>query len=857
MKKHFPFKKSVVILSLFTGCFSLALNAQTVIKVGASQGNNQTTIQHAYDSLVVAPLTGAYVIELQSDYDPAAEKYPITFKNKTGASATNSITIRPATGVKKTISNPATNRMFTGLSFSSGANSIQLPDAQNVAVGQAVYGIGVPAFLGTNSTTDPYRNDTITSVDPATGWITLASATTGTVTGTTLFVGKPLSQTILFYGAKYITIDGVSRTDANTGLTIQNPNFINCQTIMFTNGSQYNTVKNCYIKGANQTGQINNGTCGQIFMNTGENSFNTIDNNDICDIDGSVTPITLINMCAISGSSNHDNTFSNNNMYNIGTGTSANGNAGFFQFPSGNGTNTHHNYVLNNKMYWTKPVSMNTGMSCIGVGGSHNGEGNRIEGNVIGFGAPDGTGSATITALPTQAALQFSGIVNARNATVKNNTIGGIFLTAKAFVGITTNTYSATSFVADDYFVGNKVKDIVMTATASGATATCLSINSASAFSASVKNNKVDNVNLTGLPTFVCTVTGLEVAGTPVGASALTYSDNSVSNLTAGDGSSTAANIAYGMKVNWAATSVNANMIYNINAINNTNTTIVRGLQVAGSSVVGQLFTNNIVRLGSFFTNDASIIAFYHGAATTAQDGFKLYNNTFYIGGTAPSGAKKSTYVYFRPTGNTQANDFQNNIFANKRVVAAQESHYAMQINAATDLTVSDYNLFQFGANLGYVSTLTAAAPDLAIWQSQNLDAHSLAVDPQFEAPEALIPDMRIKSTSPAKGAGANLLSTVSKDFNGFVRTSNDIGALTFGSIASGINPVSENKLTVLSGANGIILGNVSGKTVSIFSTAGRLVKTASVSSDRESISLEKGFYIVRVDGKVTKVMVK
>jgi len=68
----------------------------TIIKVGAS-GANYTTIAAAYNSISNA--TGGYIIELQSNYNPASETYPITLGSVTGAnSSTNSITIRPVTG---------------------------------------------------------------------------------------------------------------------------------------------------------------------------------------------------------------------------------------------------------------------------------------------------------------------------------------------------------------------------------------------------------------------------------------------------------------------------------------------------------------------------------------------------------------------------------------------------------------------------------------------------------------------------------------------------------------------------------------------------------------------------------------
>jgi len=850
MKKQFTLSKILVAILMSTGSASLC--AQTVIKVGAGQGEKQKTIQMAYDSIVPTTMEGAYVLELQSDYDPTAETYPINLKAKTGASATNNIVIKPATGVKKVLSTPVLTKVFTNMGFESGAINIILPDVTDIKIGQSIYGIGFPAY-------DTYTaHDTIINVDQLTRTITVSKASTSLQTATTLFIGKPQTQTILFNGAKYVTIDGVSRTGA-TGLTIQNPNNINCQTVMFQQGSQYNTIRNCFIKGANQSGIFNNGYCGQVLFGSGENDFNTLEYNDICDVDGLPTPICMVTFCLGGGSNNNDNMVANCNLYNMGTGTAVNGNAGFFQFPSGNGTLTHHSYILNNKMYWTKPAYMNTGIACIGFGGGHNGEGNRIEGNVIGYASADGTGIATLTANTPATALGFQGIINAKNSVVKNNTIGGINLTAKAFLGISTQAYSVTSFVADDYFNGNTIKDITVTATANGATAQGILINTQSPFAVNVKGNVVDNMALTAGPAFTCTSTGFDVAGTPAATSAFTYVNNKIANIIAGDEFSTSANIAYGMKINQGVVAVNRNLIYNIRAINNTTTAIIRGLQTAGSNVNGQLISNNIVRLGSFVGIDASITAMYQAAASNVAHDVKIYNNTFYLGGQAPATAIKPTFGFFH-TGLAPKNDLKNNIIANNRKIGnplttSKEAHYAIQITTELEITSADYNMYQFGKFFG--NTSATDAESLALWAGAlNSDAHSSVADPNFVDAEAFVPNMNLLATSPAKATGT-ALADITVDFNGYARTTSDIGALAFGSVPSGVKTVNTSKLNVYTSDNSIVVSNQKGQMANVYSLSGQLVNSKRLESDNESINMNKGFYLVKVNGSVSKVFVK
>ncbi len=834
MKKSFTLRVIMAVIAIGS---CAVLSAQTVIKVGAGQGKNQTTIQLAYDSIVPATLEGAYVIEIQSDYDPATEVYPISLKAKTGASSVNAITIRPASGVKKILACPNKTVIYSNLAFTSGVNILTLPSVTGITAGMAVYGVGL------NVLSTPYRYYTVASVDANANTITMSDATVAASTADKkTFVGTPGTQTIAFNGAKYITIDGVSRTGA-TGLEIQNPNSINAQTIYFYNNAMYNTIQNCTVRGANISGNINNGFQGTIYFMGGQ--YNTITNNDVCDMnDPNIPyPICAFQMTA-AGGSNNNNTVTNNNVYNISNFYSANGTFTFMQF--GSESTSANNVVLNNRFYWTAPVSMG-GIIPINIGTLSTG--NRFENNVIGYGAADGTGTSTITS--TGAFGTGNGI---RWMTCKNNTVGGINFTGTAFRGLWISTINNT-YAADDICNGNTVKDIVFTATAA-ATMEGIYITSSNAGDMNIKNNKVQNLNMISTSaTNVCTAYGMRSSGTV--NNIYNYSGNVISDISAGDLNSTAANVAYGLYVQSTnAVSVDRNLVYNIYA-NGTGAAVIRGIQTVGSNVLGTLFANNIVRLGTFATNDASIIAFYQGNATTALDPCSIYNNTFYIGGNAPSTATKSTYAFFKQSGNALKADLQNNIFANKRVTGAAESHYAMQINAATDLYLSDYNLFQFSTNLAYVAgTINAVAPDLSIWQSLNLDMHSISADPKFVSPESLIPDLRLQAASPAKAAGTNLLTFVPKDFNGFTRTANDIGALAYGTL-SAVPAVGEMKLSVYTLNNGIVINNEMGKTAEIYSVSGQLIKSSLLTSDCESITLNKGFYIVRVGNLTNKVLVK
>jgi len=837
MKKLFTSK----ILLAFVAIGACAtLSAQTVIKVGAGQGDKQKTIQMAYDSIVPATVAGAYVLELQSDYDPQTEIYPITFTAKTGASEANTITITPATGVKKIISAPDSTIIFDNLVFASGDNVINVSSIDGIKNGMAVYGVGL-SFLS-----NPYRFNSVVSVEP--GKITLTSPATATYTpDRKTFVGKSDTKTIVFDGAKYIIIDGVSRT-GNTGLEICNPNSISAQAIYFKNNATYNTIKNCIVRGANVSGQINNGFAGTIYFMGGQ--YNTITDNDVCDMNDPNIPFPIcpFQMTA-AGGANNNNKVLNNNIYNISNLHSANGPFTFMQF--GSEGSSANNWVLNNRFYWTTATSITGNIIPINIGSLSSG--NRFENNVIGYGAADGTGISTV--------ISNNGTWGTGNGmryfTCKNNIMAGINYTGTGFRGFSASVSSA-SYAADDIMNGNTVKDIVFTAVENDKYLEGIYLSGNLATAVNVKNNTVSNIQIVGSnPDIKCTAYGIRQYGT--GANAFSYSGNKVMGVVAGESNSTTANAAYGIYVTANTKSVVSNLITDVTANSGNTSAFVRGLQTSGSTSAGQLIANNIVRIGTTVGSDVSITAFHQDAATSDADICKIYNNTLYIGGTAPATATKSS-VGFLHAGLAPKNDLKNNIIANKRTVGNTEAHYALQIKIISEINSSDYNMYQFGKFFGKIdvddaSNLADWADALSTPPTIIFDAHSVVADPQFEDANAVMPDMRIKATSPAKGAGV-ALTDVTTDFNGFARTTMDMGALAYGTV-SAIETVKPSSIGVYGADKAIVVKDMMGQNARIYTLNGQLVKSAQLLSDKESISVANGLYIVRVGSFSSKVLVK
>ncbi|MDD4970277.1 MAG: Ig-like domain-containing protein [Paludibacter sp.] len=755
--KHFTSKFLLIALFAFLG---LSAIAQTTIQVGA--GSTYTKIQSAYDNGIPADITsaGAYVIELQADYNPAGETYPITLGAKTGASATNSITIKPATGVTKTLSCPNQTVNLPGCVINSGT-SITVPDGTGLS--NSIYISNVKyttAILGVSGTTVTVGTQTTTS-------------------GTYDMVAGPAVGTTTLYlnGAQFVTIDGVDRT-GTTQLIIDNPNRIASQSILFKNDASNNTIKNCTVKGASQisiaavTGTIfDNGTI-YIYNTTSTapekgNDNNTIDHCDI--VNGSSIPLTHVCISGSATATNDNNKITNCNLDNacltVNTSTLTPG----YVVVSSNTTNTE---ISNNRMYASGTISP-AGTYSYGIITS-SGINTSITSNIVGYGAKDGSGKFTIPATAT-GPLMAGIYIKAGSATVTNNTVAGFNIFCMNFSGIWLATTASGSVT------GNVINDIKSSTTYH--TVALAGIYSQTSGTVSYSNNTISNFsNVNTLASDFAMTKGLYVAT----ASSSTASGNTIFNLTAGDPSATAlSNLAIGIDATKNIATIEKNLIYNINAFSTANTAVINGIKLNAGVDAGFTIKNNVIRLGTDVLSNANIYGIYQIAATAATNKFYIYHNSVYIGGTAPSTTPVATYAYNRTTsGIVGVIDLRNNILSNQRVQGAAENHYAVGLLAATDLGTSNYNIYQYNGQFGIIGATNKA--DLTAWQGAlyaGNDANSYSSNPQFVAPTAATPDLKIipnvYSDVDAKGFDLSVVD----DYFGSTRSGlspTDIGAYAY-----------------------------------------------------------------------------
>ncbi len=843
----------------------------TVSSDAVVAGVNYNTIQAAYDYVKALPtLTEKYVIELQSSYDPTTgitlETFPITLAANT-ASADFDITIKPATGVKKTLAALNKTVIATGMDFAINATTLDLTGKITVGDISMITATSYIAGMGT------YIAGTFKQVASVSGNVLTIPSTAliAARTGVNLYFGTAQTKTISFNGAKYVTIDGVSRDAlSTTGLTIENPNCIYAQTIYFTGNSQYNTIKNCIVRGANQTGAWNNGWQGTIFFQAGTSntcSYNIIDNNDVCDMNNSLIPypICAIQMTA-AGGTNTNQTVSNNNIYNISNKFSGNGTCIFIQF--GSESTSSNNSVLNNRLYWTAPTTFSnaaitfTGFGTIGLG-------NRIENNVFGYGASNGTGKSTLTFTGSGTIYAMNGI---KNSTCKNNTVGGIDITGTNFVGIGLAAHTAGSLTdINDICIGNQIKDINIKGAANG-TLYGIFYPSAPSFSVNIKNNTIKNLtNSSETATVISTILGVATSFGSSGTIAINSIGNEISNLTAGKTGSSAANAVTAFQSGGCNVVFEKNLIYNLKTITSSTTSVIKGIRLAVSFADGKIIKNNIIRLGTDVTSDAEISAVINEGISSNAHPCNLYHNSIYIGGTSQT---KPSHCLSRSGAISGAINIKNNILSNKRT-GSTAVNQVYNLYALTDVTSSEYNLYQYGSLFGTVTTTSPATfPTLSDWNSERLLASptSLSEDvnskdqlaPLFADATAATPDMHLPANSPANETGL-AIGTVTDDFAGMIRadyttaatTNADMGALVISNSTSVESAKQLSDLSVYGSHNTIRFANLSGKSASVYSFAGQLLKSFKLTSDNVSVPADKGLYIVIANGEVTKVMVK
>ena len=84
-----------------------------------------------------------------------------------------------------------------------------------------------------------------------------------------------------------------------------------------------------------------------------------------------------------------------------------------------------------------------------------------------------------------------------------------------------------------------------------------------------------------------------------------------------------------------------------------------------------------------------------------------------------------------------------------------------------------------------------------------------------------------------------------------------DLGAYQFSSMSTGFSNSNKSIAKIYAVNEAIIFNNAKGTRATIYSICGQLIESATISSDNQVISINKGIYLVKIGSQVTKVFVK
>ncbi len=752
-------------------------------------------------------LGGALVLELQGTYVSTVETFPLTIPSLNGASAVNTITIRPASGA-------------TALSISSAntsAATVDLNGAQFVTID------GRPGGTGTAKQ--------------------LTIANTSTLGVALRFINEARGNTV-----RHAALRGVN-TSATGGVII-------FSTTTGTNGNDSNNLDSCDIRdGASMpaNGIYALGSTGTTAQN---NSSNTVSNCNIFNfysgsvdaagvrLDGGNTDWTLTGNSFYQNASRAAaatvvrpiclNNTSGNNFTVTGnfiggstptaggtawttTGTAATYRFGGIQLGVGSTTPTSVNGNTIQNIVWTSSggagAPMWSGIWLV-AGSANLGA---VTGNTIGSGT--GTGSVSITTSGTGATTYGIRSSSSGTAVIANNSIGSITANGTA-ASVSASLVGIEVVNGGNTITNNTVGSLTtansLNAATSSTSATAQQVAGILATSASITGNTVANLN----SNYVGNALGGQLRGIVTTAGANTVTGNTVRNLST---TSQSASTVYGINQTSASAgqTVSQNIVHSLADTAASAQVVVIGVSFSGSTsganviarnlvhslavsstnqssgVYGMLFgtgtftaENNFVRIGldagGNSTAGASHVRGISDVATTP--GRNFYHNSVYVGGTQTSGST-DTFA-FNSSGVTNARAFQNNIFVNARGTSGGiGKHYAVLYTSTSPnpagLTAGGNIFFALGTGgvLGRSSgTFNVDCTTLAAWQTATgQDTTSYHVDPRFLYPTgtSATVDLHLQSVNPAEAHG-EALAAVTDDFDGQTRSSltpADIGA--------------------------------------------------------------------------------
>ncbi len=756
---------------------------------------------------------GALALELQSGYTSAAEPgFPVVVGPVPGASATNTLTIRPQTG--------ATNLTLTS---GSATATLDFQGASFTTVDGRPGGAGTAKHLTVENTSTSgiavrFQNE---SHDDALTFVTLRGVNTST-SGGVVVIGTTT-------GANGNDAIALSTCDVGDGATTPLNGVL-------LSGSTLTPNDGCTVTGCNIFNFFNDasGSAG-VRIGAGVNGC-TVSGNSFYQTVSRAAPTASIHEAILVGASASATgillsgnviggsapnaggapwTVSSGAARFIGIDAAA---AGLSSTVSIQG-NTVANFA------WTSSTALFSlpGTWC-GIRASTPSLVGTVTGNTIGAGT--GTGSIVLTGTTTTAGVSYGIVASSGSSspasTIANNTIGSITVggsstsNAHSFTGIAVGSAGAT---VSGNLVGSLSTASSIAVPATSGASNITGIDNQASLACTVSGNTVANLangytggGIAQTRGIVCsgpsaTVTGntirmLSAATTsffsftsaPVigllstsTTAPVTISQNVVHTLSTS--ATSASSTVYGMLVSGPSSGTNLvsrNFVHSLSVASTSTGASITGISVQAGTITYQ---NNMIRVG-VDANGASIATPCGMFGINEAGGSSSYlHNSVFVGGTAVGTPSLNTFAFTSSvTSGTRV--IQDNIFWNARSnsVSGTSRHYAIAVGGTTPnpagLTCSYNDLFVSGTN-GAVGRFNGGdQTTLAAWQTATgLDLSSISGDPKFvnATGAAGVVDLHIDgaAATPIEHSGIAQAS-VTDDFDGQSRaglTPVDLGA--------------------------------------------------------------------------------
>lgn len=712
-------------------------SAQTIARTGLAgtytvgPTGNYTTLTNAFTALTTQ-VCGPVVFELQSSYVSSGETFPLTIP--AGASATDSVIIRPQTG--------ATGLVISG---NNATAILDLNGADYVTIDGRPGGTGINSELSISNASA--TGATIRFVNSATNnrlrYLNITGNTTSTTNGVVFFsnvstgnIGNS-NNTIsdCSINGNSASVNCIYSSGSATPADNQNVSINNCNIYDFFSNVAATDVSGIALAGGSSNWSIN----GNRFYQTAiRNSTSTPALTNAV-----AFKAIYINSATVGGCSITNNVIGGSiagipsSVFVLGDATTATGITARL-IDNNVSSATTANSIQGNTI---ANISLSSTVTNAFIG-IHGRQGIVNIGNISGntIGSQTGTGSIMMYHNGTATNTNVYAIrIEAASGLVRNNLIGSMSAETRStgaqqlLAVYGTGTLPAALTISQNIVGGTTAHSLQSTSTSVGSCNVMgIVLSGATANLVTIDNNTVRN--LSNLNTSAATtngvkgiyLTGAATAGSVISNNTVTklyslsanpsvdqssavlginntnssgshlISNNLVFDLHA-DAASAVVNVT-GILVNGTTTSTNnlieRNRIYALRGNASNATTTISGINMGAAITTGKYtLANNMVSLGRD-TGGATLATGQQTTGILKQAGLaSIFHNSVSIGGSGVDNTINNTFAY-RSLANSAGDSTYNNVFVNARTnLSGGGTHYAASFVNATNIA-TDYNMF-------------------------------------------------------------------------------------------------------------------------------------------------------------------